>query len=533
MDSILLTPLNRLIILVALFISISGNFSLYERLIDIYPLNISNLTFLLSLVIFFTISTILFFLLICYGNFGRLLLALFLIISSITAYFMDEYGVVIDDVMINNLFETDMNEVGGLISTGLLIRIMVLGILPATLVLMYKPQISRFKTELKSKLILITLLLLALVVVVIPFTSGYATFVREHKLVRYHANPTYFIYSLNKYLSGSMQSRGPVSIQRVVSDLTDIGFGHKKTLGILIVGETARADRFSLNGYTKKTNPELSKQGVISFNNVTSCGTSTGESVPCMFSFLGKVNFDRKKSLSLQNVLDVLAEGGVKVLWLDNNSNSKGVADRVKYEDLKSPTRNPICDLECRDIGMLDGLEEFIDAQPKSDILIVLHQMGNHGPEYYRRYPKAFEKFSPICPTGELRECSKEQIDNTYDNAILYTDYFISRTIDFLKKYDGEYETAMLYVSDHGESLGERGIYLHAAPYFMAPQEQIHIPAVLWLGDGFDYEYEQVMPYQSYPLSHDDLSCLLLIGFEFTTKACDSKKAILEANSFL
>jgi lipid A ethanolaminephosphotransferase len=309
-----------------------------------------------------------------------------------------------------------------------------------------------------------------------------------------------------------------------------IGPNTKPELMILVVGETARADRFSLNGYHRETNPMLAKQGVVSLSNVSSCGTSTSVSVPCMFSSLGRREYDKETALNQQNVLDVLADHGVEILWRDNNSDSKGVAVRLKVEDFRTSELNPACEGECRDIGMLTGLEQYIEARKGKDILIVFHQMGNHGPEYYKRYPKEFEKFKPVCRTGELKDCSKEEIDNSYDNAILYTDYFLSNVIDFLKKYDEDRATAMLYVSDHGESLGEHGIYLHSAPYMVAPKEQTHVPGIVWMGKNFDYKKEQLLPHKDDALSQDDLFCTLLVSFELDTKMCAAKKGMLMQN---
>lgn len=226
-----------------------------------------------------------------------------------------------------------------------------------------------------------------------------------------------------------------------------------RELVIMVVGETGRADHWSLNGYGHETNPLLSREDVINFPDFWSCGTFTSYSVPCMFSRLGREQFTPEKAKDEDNVLDILQRAGVSVLWRDNNSNSKGVADRVAYEDFKKPDKNPVCDEgECRDEGMLHGLQEYIDAQ-KGDIMIVLHQMGNHGPAYYKRYPKAFERFTPACQTNDLGSCSKEEINNAYDNAIIYTDYFLSKAIALLKRNDKKFETAMLYVADHGESL--------------------------------------------------------------------------------
>jgi lipid A ethanolaminephosphotransferase len=525
-----LTPLNRNIILAALFIMLTGNLSLFKRLLEIYPLTLGNLPFLLSLTVFFTLATMLFFLLISYGRATRWVLAFFLITSSQAAYYMDQYSVVIDTVMLDNIAQTDLREAAGLFNMNLVIRTCLLGLIPAWLALRYKPVIHSFKAELKSRVLLLLVLIIALFAVVAPFTAGYASFIREHKMTRMFANPIYFTYSGILYAAQKFKSTKVIALKRTATDTVEIGKKYKNELIILVVGETARADRFSLNGYTKETNPELSKQDVISMTNVSSCGTSTGESVPCMFSNMTRKHFDREEALHIENALDVLYEHGVQILWRDNNSDSKGVAVRMQYEDFKSPTLNPVCDEECRDIGMLSGLDKFIASKGSKDILIVLHQMGNHGPEYYRRYPKEFEKFTPTCKNSDLKNCTPQEINNAYDNAILYTDFFLSKVIEFLKKYDGQYETAMLYVSDHGESLGEHGMYLHAAPYILAPKEQTHIPAIVWMGQRFDYKIDQLKPYRDYPLSHDDLFCMLLVGFEMDSKTCEARRNILFEN---
>ena len=527
---IILTPLNRTIVLVSLFIMLTGNLSLFKRLLEIYPFGFGNLPFLLSLTIFFTLATILFMLMISYGRATRWILAFFLIVSSQAAYYMDQYGIVIDTVMIDNIVQTNLHEAAGLLNMNLLIRTLFLGLLPAWFVLRKTPVPQVVKAELMSKIALLILFVLGIGAVVAPFTAGYASFIREHKMTRMFANPIYFTYSGVQYLTQKFKSTEVVRLKQTATDAVEIGPEHKNELIILVVGETARADRFSLNGYAKETNPQLSKQDVVSMTDVSSCGTSTGESVPCMFSIMKRKHFNREEALHIENALDVLYENGVQILWRDNNSDSKGVAVRMQYEDFKSPKLNPECDEECRDIGMLSGLDEYIASKTKKDILIVLHQMGNHGPEYYRRYPKEFERFTPACKSSDLKNCTKEEIDNAYDNAILYTDFFLSKVIDYLKKYDGRYETAMLYVSDHGESLGEHGIYLHAAPYMIAPKEQTHIPAILWMGKNFDYQIDQLKPYRDYPLSHDDLFCMLLVGFEMDSKTCETRRNVLFEN---
>jgi lipid A ethanolaminephosphotransferase len=526
----MLTAQTRFILLATAFVMATGNLSLFQRLLEIYPLQASNFPFLLSLAAFFTLTTALFFLAICHGKVGKWLLAVFLLVSAFAAYYMDQYGVVIDLVMIDNILETNPQELAGLLNWGLLLRAVAFGLLPAFLVLKFWPQSRGWRVELKSRLLLCAGLIVASILVIVPFTANFASFVREHKITRLYANPLGYTYAAVSYAQHHLQAAHKFVLQKVAPDAHMVGAASHPELIILVVGETARADRFSLNGYHRETNPALKQQHVVSFHNVSSCGTSTGESVPCMFSNLGRKGFDREKALHYENALDVLFEHGVQVLWRDNNSDSKGVATRMSYENFRSPTLNPVCDEECRDIGMLSGLDKYIETRSHKDILIVLHQMGNHGPEYYRRYPKEFARFQPMCMSGELQTCGKEEIDNSYDNAILYTDYFLSHVIELLKKYDDRFATAMLYLSDHGESLGEHGIYLHAAPYVIAPKEQTHIPAILWTGKHFDYDVADIRPFENYPLSHDDLFCSLMIAYELKSQTCSSKDALLFKN---
>lgn len=486
--------------------------------------------FLISLLLFFSIAAALLLMLVSYGRAGRWIIAILLLLSAQAAYYMDHFGVLMDVVMIDNIVHTDAKEVEGLLSVGMLVHLLLLGVFPAWLVVKGWPEISNIRSEIKTRMKCILLLVVALIVVALPFIAGYASFIREHKITRFYANPTYPVYSIIKYAGLQLSTKQQTEITKIAEDAKFVGPMVENELVIMVVGETARADRFSLNGYHKETNPRLAKENIVNFSNVASCGTSTGVSVPCMFSELGRKDYDKNKALNQESALDILAKNGIAVLWRDNNSNSKGVATRVEYQDFKTPTFNPVCEGECRDIGMLHGLDEYIASKKGKDIMIVLHQMGNHGPEYYRRYPKEFARFQPMCMTGELRDCTQEEIDNSYDNAILYTDYFLSEVINFLKKYDGDYETAMLYVADHGESLGKHGIYLHAAPYMAAPKEQTHVPAILWLGQHFDYQLDQVRPYQDYPLTHDDLFCSVLVAFELDSRVCAAKKEMLIEN---
>lgn len=442
---------------------------------------------------------------------------------------MDTYNVIIDETMIGNIANTDIAESLDLLSVKQVLYVFFLGILPS--IALYKTRIIclSFKASFISRIKLIVISTVVLVAPIFLLSDFYASFFREHKQLRYYANPTYYIYSAVKY-SGNFFEAVTLPLKTIALDakipLSDID----RELIILVVGETARADHFSLNGYDRLTNPYLEKEDIISFNNFWACGTSTAVSVPCMFSIYDRDNFSKAEANSTENVLDVLQRSGVNVLWLDNNSDSKGVAVRVPYESYRTAEKNSVCDKECRDEGMLTHLQSYIDSHPQGDIFIVMHQMGNHGPAYYKRYPKEFERFTPTCETNQLENCSPDEINNTYDNAILYTDYFLSKVIDLLKKNDNDFESAMIYMSDHGESLGEHNLYLHGLPYMIAPDTQKRVPVIMWFGSALSSEIDldKLKKNIGNQYSHDNLFHTLLGMMEVTTSVYDQTMDLVD-----
>jgi len=457
-------------------------------------------------------------------------LIIVLIISSMTSYFMNTYNTVIDDDMIRNMMQTDVKETMDLVSLKQVLYLVLLGLIPAYFVYKVPLNYRSFKRELFSKIKYSLFFIVLMLAAIFMFSKHYTSFVREHKPLRYSTNPTYWIYSTGLYIYKTFNS-GPIIVKQVGRDAkVNKQSVDTPKLVILVVGEATRADHFSYNGYERETTPLLKQENIINFSNVHACGTSTAVSVPCMFSLYDKDEFSYKKGISNENVLDVLSHTkAVSLLWRDNNSDSKGVALRVPYEDYRWPDKNTICNQdECRDVGMLAGLEKYIKQQKNNDILIVLHQMGNHGPSYYKRYPKEYEKFTPVCETNQLEECTQEEISNAYDNAILYTDYFLSKTIALLKQHNSTHQTAMIYMSDHGESLGEKGIYLHGLPYFMAPSAQTHIPAMMWLGDSFHTTLKIGEMNTKERYSQDNLFHTLLGLFDVETEVYKSEMDIFK-----
>ena len=517
---------TKLSAIVALFLVLFDNISFFKHVTEIYEVSMSNLGFLVSLGLILTAVIMVLVTLLSSRYTLKPLLIAFVLIASVTNYFMNTYNVILDDTMIQNAIETNVNESLDLINLKLLGYLFFLGIIPSLIIYRVPVSYGSFKEEIWAKIKSIAIALIIILVMLFAFNRFYTSFFRENKPLRYYTNPTFCLYSSGKYIFNTFYKK-ETTLKQIGLDAKRAEDGVRK-LTIVVVGEAARANRFSLNGYERETNPLLKKEEIINFSNLYSCGTSTAISVPCMFSGLERKNYTDKEAKASENVIDVLKHSGASVLWRDNNSDSKGVALRVTYQDYRTAGNNTLCEDECRDEGMLVGLQEYVDAQ-KGDVMIVLHQMGNHGPAYYKRYPKAFEKFTPTCQTNQVEKCSAEEIGNAYDNAILYTDYFLSKTIDFLKQNDKNFQTAMIYMADHGESLGEKGLYLHGVPYFMAPDEQTHVGALMWFGEKSKarINVQTLSQKTNLAYSHDNLFHTILGVMGVQTALYDKTKDIL------
>jgi len=276
---------------------------------------------------------------------------------------------------------------------------------------------------------------------------------------------------------------------------------------------------FQYAGYERRTNQHTENLGVTFFDQVSSCGTATAVSVPCMFSLQFRDSFDLKAADSQQNLLDLAALAGVDVLWIDNNNGCKRVCERVAYQQIDPAQDSPLCDGDyCFDEVMLAPLAAKLENIDSESTLIVLHMIGSHGPTYYRRYPHSARAYQPDCERSDIQNCSKAALVNTYDNTVLYSDQVNAMVIRQLQQYQDKYDVSLLYVSDHGESLGEKGLYLHGFPYALAPGEQTHVPLYVWSGSGSANAGECLADVRHEPLSHDNIyhSVMSLIGVEST-----------------
>lgn len=420
------------------------------------------------------------------------LLVVLILVSAAANYFMHSFGTVIDTNMIENVFESNAQETGALMSRSYLLWMLLMGIVPVVVVCSVRIRRGqRWWWSVLQRLAGALGAVLVILLMAVLFYKDYASLIRNNKGLVKMITPANIVsgtghYVDERYLQGS---QALVKIGQDAKKGPLINAGSKKTLVVLVVGETGRAENFSLGGYARDTNPELEKQQVIYYPNASSCGTETAISVPCMFSNMPRERYDANLAHHQEGVLDILAHAGVSVLWRENDGGCKGACDRVPHTDMTQWHLPQYChDGFCLDDVLLHRIDNYVDAL-HNDGIIVLHQMGSHGPAYYQRYPAAFRRFTPTCDSNQIQDCDHQALINTYDNSLLYTDDMVSRTIDKLKSLSDRFNVALIYLSDHGESLGEHGMYLHGAPYLFAPSQQTHIPLLLWMSPGYAAAY--------------------------------------------
>jgi lipid A ethanolaminephosphotransferase len=453
-----------------------------------------------------------------------------LLMTAVGSYFMQSYGIVIDSTMLTNSLQTDWHEVADLFHWRLPLTLAGLAGVPVwwlwRLPLRYPKGI---RGGLTNAIIFIAFIAISIGATALIF-QNFAGLMRNHTQLRYLINPLNSVYALGKLASPSAaHASGPA---RPLGQDAHLGASAvpnaRPPLLILVLGETARSGNFGINGYARNTTPLLQARAgggqMVSFDNAWSCGTSTAASLPCMFSSLGRANYSSADANS-EGLLDVLQHAGLAMLWVDNQAGCKGVCDRVPHASTTGLALPGLCDGgQCFDAVMLQGLEQRIAELPAQarakGVVVVLHQMGGHGPAYSHRSPAEYKKFSPECTSSALQECSQESITNAYDNSIAYTDVFLDSVIQWLQNQSGQWDTAMQYVADHGESLGENNLYLHGLPYAVAPDVQKRVPWITWLSPAFAQHRGIALPCLQHnakaAISHDNFfhSVLGLLGVQ-------------------
>nr|WP_313295885.1 phosphoethanolamine--lipid A transferase [Diaphorobacter sp.] len=493
LDAWFSTPMSpqRIVILLSLYLIFAANWPLWlklERMAGAPSLYMRSILLLGVLNACATVAILAF---TAWTRGMRFVWLAMVLVAALSQYYMLTYSVVMDPGMAANVLQTDAHEVADLLGLHLFTGVFVVMVLPTWWLLRVRiPAMPVLHQVVRNVLLLLGALVVAAIVIATT-ARDLAPLMRNDPQLRYMLNPTASLYSTTVTAVRPLFARSKKLIP--ISGGAALGASYasakKPLLFVLVVGETGRADHFGLNGYERDTTPQLAARNVFNWKNVHSCGTSTLASVPCMFSPLGKKAFESRKD-DYETLLDVAKAAGLGVLWIDNQSGCKGVCDRVPHvsavQGLSADQRNQLCDAsgECRDLAMLSNLDQRLAAIPAEQrdkgVLLVLHQMGSHGPAYSKRSSAATKHFQPECTTEVLADCSHSQLMNAYDNSILETDKFLGATIDWLKAASARFDTGMLYLSDHGESLGEYGQFLHGLPYSVAPEVQKHVPMVAW-----------------------------------------------------
>ncbi|MDR1694708.1 MAG: phosphoethanolamine--lipid A transferase [Lactobacillaceae bacterium] len=503
--------LTTFTILYSLFILAFYNFLFFSKVFNISQSLLFTIGTFVSVLFLLIFSCNLFF----WKYTVKPLAILLILINSGVLYFMATYKVVVDAVMLRNTLETDIAEVADLLSFKLFIYIFFLGLLPSFII--YKTKII-FHKPLKSilyKLRNLLISLLLIIAIVLPNYKNVSQFVRNNQSIKYSLIPVNYAAGVFAIIKANIKKNRKLAI--IGEDARIAPYWQntdKKNLFVFVVGETARAKNFSFGGYDRNTNEPLEKYSsdILYFSDVDACGTSTAVSVPCMFSKYERKKFKNSVEFS-ENFLDVMSKAGYKAIWLENNSGCKGNCRRIETIEVCNHTAS------CPDEKMVEMFSDRI-KDLDTDAFVVLHQLGSHGPTYYKRYPENFEKYKPACRTELLNECSREEVVNVYDNTIYYTSHTLAQTIEELEKVSDKFNTVLIYVSDHGESLGEKGLYLHGAPYMIAPEEQTKVPLFIWMSDetsnNLNIDKNCLKEKLNKPHSHDNLfhTMLGLTGIE-------------------
>lgn len=462
--------------------------------------------------------------LVCHGRTLRPMLTLMVLSTAIASHFMQQYGVYLDPSMLRNALKTDPQEAAELMNVALLRHLILHAGPPLALIWLTPFQPQAWGARLRARALLCVTALAILLVSVYAVFQPLSSWMRNHKEARYLITPANVVWSVGRSLSREAQgaSLPRESIALDAQPGPSWQAARKPRVLVLVVGETARAANWGLNGYARDTTPQLARHQVVNFASVQSCGTNTEVSVPCMFSAIGRRDYDEDRIRRQESLLHVAARAGVKVTWRDNQSGCKGVCDGLPTERPNPQDAPTLCENgRCLDEALITQLPTYLN-KANGVQLLVLHQLGNHGPAYHRRYPRRFAKFLPDCQKDDLQACSPQEITNAYDNALLYTDHVLSSVIAQLKAHEASVDSALIYVSDHGESLGESGLYLHGMPYPIAPQEQTRVPMVMWLSDGWTQatgtSVACLQQRAQQPASHDHLFHTVLTMLDVHTR---------------
>jgi lipid A ethanolaminephosphotransferase len=415
-------------------------------------------------------------------------LALLTLVAAGAGHFMGNYGVIMDPTMLRNVLHTEAGEARELLTPALGLHLLLYAVAPLLLLWRVRVRPRRWPRAVLARAAFVVAAAAVALGALLAVFQPFASLMRTHKELRYLITPANVLWSVARTVAadarGAAVPRQPIGLDAAPGP--SWAARRKPVVVVLVLGETARAANWGLNGGARQTTPRLAQLPVVNFPDVTACGSNTEVSVPCLFAPVGRRDYDEARIRGQESLLHVVSRAGVGVHWRDNQTGCKGVCDGLPTERVDARLAPGLCDGgHCLDEGLLADLDARL-ASARGSQLWVLHTLGNHGPAYHRRYPRSFARFQPECRDDDLRRCSVEAVANAYDNALLYTDHVLASAIGRLQSHADRVDSALVYVSDHGESLGEHGLFLHGLPYAIAPAEQTRVPMVVWASDGLE-----------------------------------------------
>ncbi len=516
--------LSKLPLILALYFTLVINISLSLELVKVIESTSAiHWGFVVSLPIFFVSTFYIIFQVFNWPGIAKPLYSLILMSSAVVSYAMFHYGVYVDYGMVENVFETNRNEIFSYVSWSSFLWVVLVGGVP-TLALCFTELTVESKKNFalsKAEGMMISIMIVGAVASI--FYKDYVSIGRNHPYLKKMIIPTAYVWYTTQYVNDTyFQTETPYKELGLDAHISEHDkSSDKPTLLVFVLGEAARVYNYQYFGYSKDTNRYTYPYQPVFFANVETCGTATAVSVPCMFSNMNRKDYVKDKAYHQDNVVDIMKRAGIYSLWYDNDGGDKGIAHNIDLITLEPKEGNKLCNKDhCYDVAMLDSFAQDTQNLQQNSV-IFYHLAGSHGPTYYQRYPITHRYFVPDCQKADIENCTNEELVNTYDNTILYTDYFIATAIEKLNNLSDKYNVALLYLPDHGESLGEKGLYLHGVPYAFAPKEQTHVPMLFWMSNGFaqqkrlDENCLRVLG-QKGSFSHDNLfdSILGLMGVE-------------------
>ena len=261
----------------------------------------------------------------------------------------------------------------------------------------------------------------------------------------------------------------------------------RREVYVMVIGEASRAASWQLFGYERETTPRLSQQAnLVAFRDILTQSNTTHKSVPIILSGASAENFD---SIWVQkSMLTLFKEAGFRTVFISNQPPNRSLIDFFANEadtTIDITSHNSNFGVEHLDEEVIPILKKQI-ASSDDNLFVVIHTYGSHF-AYFKRYSKEFAQFKPDYALA-VKRSSRQEVINSYDNSILYTDYVLSKVIATLD--NANVCSALLYCADHGEDLMDdrRYRFLHASP--TTTYYQLHVAAFAW----FSNRYRSVFP---------------------------------------